>query len=173
MVSRDRENMAPLSNTPLGTSPWELSQSSGISASSGFAPAIYVVDDEPMVGEVINTILRLECFETRLFQDPVKALVAFTEADQRPELLISDYAMIPINGAELIHECLRLEPSLKTILISGNVSEEITQNLKIKPDAFISKPFQPKPFVKMVRSILADPRPATAPRPMRTLIWQS
>jgi DNA-binding NtrC family response regulator len=167
--------MAPLSNMPLGNPTSEGSkESSEVSDPEGMQPSIYVVDDEPMVGEVIDIILRLESFETRLFQDPVKALVAFTAAHHRPSLLISDFAMRPINGMELITECLRLQPGLRTILISSNVGEDIIENYEAKPDAFISKPFQPKPFVHLIRTILEESKsiPLPSPAPMRTLIWQ-
>jgi DNA-binding NarL/FixJ family response regulator len=63
--------------------------------------------------------------------------------------------MSPINGLELIERCKRVDPSLRTILYSGNVREEILQFYRVKPDGFLSKPFLPKALVDMVQNILA------------------
>ena len=62
--------------------------------------------------------------------------------------------MSPINGMELIERCKRVLPSLKTILYSGNVGEEIMQYYSTKPDGFLSKPFLPRTLVSVVNSVL-------------------
>ena len=116
--------------------------------------SIYVVDDEPMIAEIVSSILNLEGFNPTVFTDPRKALEAFIQADPKPELLMTDYVMGPMNGMELIHKCRTLAPSLKTILYSGNVSEDITNIYVFKPDAFLEKPFLPKTLLNLVQSVL-------------------
>ena len=117
---------------------------------------IYVVDDESMIGEVVEVILRLKGFQPKFFTDPELALQTLINEERKPELLLTDFLMSPINGMELIECCKRVQPGLKTILYSGNVGEEITQYYSVKPDGFVSKPFLPQTLVATVRSVLGQ-----------------
>jgi DNA-binding NtrC family response regulator len=119
-------------------------------------PLIFVVDDEVMIGEVVEAILNLEGFESHFFSDPMRALKAIGESERKPDLLLSDYVMTPINGMELIQRSKAVMPDLKTILYSGNVGEEITQLYPVKPDGFMSKPFLPKKLVGLVQKVLGE-----------------
>ena len=116
---------------------------------------IYVVDDESMIGEVVEVILKLKGFKPKFFTDPELALQTLANDDPKPDLLLTDFLMSPINGMELIERCKRVQPDLKTILYSGNVGEEIMQYYSVKPDGFVSKPFLPKTLVMMVKTVLA------------------
>ena len=116
---------------------------------------VYIVDDELLIGEVVEAILSLEGFEAKVFGNPEEAYRSFLEEPRRPELLISDFVMTPMNGMELIERCKEVQPNLKTILYSGNVSEEITSQYVTKPDGFMSKPFLPRTLISLVQSVLA------------------
>jgi DNA-binding NtrC family response regulator len=116
---------------------------------------IYVVDDEPMVGELLITILEMAGFQIKLFSNPTEALEAFIAANPRPTMLMADFVMPVLNGMELIEQCKRAQPTLKTLLYSGYVGAEVVQRYQVKPDFFIRKPFHPKNLVDTVRLILA------------------
>lgn len=117
---------------------------------------VYVVDDEPMIGEIVSSVLTMEGYSTQVFTDPHKAFAAFSQSSARPVLLVTDYVMGPMNGMELIHKCRGLSPELKTILYSGNVSEDITEIYVFKPDAFMEKPFLPRTLLDLVESVLQE-----------------
>jgi DNA-binding NtrC family response regulator len=131
-----------------------------IPATAGPAPlevaTIFIVDDEPMVGEVVDAVLKMAGYQTRLFQDPVSALRAFAEAHPRPRLLLTDFAMGELNGMELISRCLRAEPRLRTILFSGHVDETILKQYAVQPDCFLQKPLPPKALADTVHALLAS-----------------
>jgi DNA-binding NtrC family response regulator len=117
---------------------------------------IYVVDDAPMVGDLVATVLEMAGYQIGLFRKPAEAMKAFIAANPRPVLLLTDFNMDGLNGMELIEQCKRVQPTLKTILCSGTVGMEITQRYLIKPDHFIPKPFEPlNNLVDTVRLILA------------------
>jgi two-component system, cell cycle sensor histidine kinase and response regulator CckA len=118
-------------------------------------PSVFIVDDEAMVGEVVSVVLSLEGFHTRLFTSPTDAIEAFESATARPDLLITDYAMTPLNGVELIERFRQIEPNLRAILYSGNVEEEQLAEYRNAPNAFLSKPFLPKRLLQTVQSVLA------------------
>ena len=119
---------------------------------------IYVVDDERLVAEVVEAVLRLHRYKIRLFDNPEVALQAFMDADPKPDLLFTDYVMGEMNGLELIERCKKVHPKVKTILYSGSVGQEIWADHETKPDNFINKPFQPKALLEIVRKVLADRR---------------
>jgi CheY-like chemotaxis protein len=123
-------------------------------SSEKHTPCIFVVDDEPMIGEVVKAILEMEGFKVEVFRDPTAALAALQKSRQ-PDLLLTDFVMPSLNGMELIEQSKKANPGLKTILFSGNFGNEIMRYYPVKPDQFLSKPFQPKVLVAMIKSVLA------------------
>lgn len=125
-----------------------------LAGEKGSRGLIYVVDDEAMLLELAIMILEPLRFSVRTFRDPNSALAAFTAAQPRPILLITDYAMHHMNGMALIAACRRLEPHQKILLISGTVREDIYRDSPIKPDAYLAKPYHAQQLIEMVESTL-------------------
>jgi DNA-binding NtrC family response regulator len=115
---------------------------------------IYVVDDEVMIGDVVQIILRIEGYRPKFFPDPEAAWRSLIEEPSKPALLLTDYVMSPINGLELINRCKPKFPHLRTILYSGNASEELFERYPVRPDAFLRKPFLPRALLGLIRSVL-------------------
>jgi CheY-like chemotaxis protein len=116
---------------------------------------IYVVDDEPMLLELASVILEPHGYQIKTFRDPENALVQFTAAKPRPDLLITDYAMHTMNGMQLIQRFRDLEPAQKILLVSGTVGEDIFQGAEQRPDRFLPKPYKPDQFIRDVEELLA------------------
>ena len=115
---------------------------------------VYVVDDEPMVGDVVQAILKMGGYESVLFDNPKTAFQALSEANPKPTLLLTDFLMPQMTGRELIQHCKKVHPGLKTILYSGNVQEETVAFYPARPDRFLRKPFTPKTLIDLVQSVL-------------------
>jgi DNA-binding NtrC family response regulator len=122
----------------------------------GGKASVFIVDDEARVGEVVSMVLSLEGFKTRLFTSPKDALEALEATGEKPGLLITDYAMLPFNGIDLIEKCRRVTPGLRAILYSGNASDKDIAAYGTVPDAFLSKPFLPKQLIQTVQAVLAS-----------------
>lgn len=119
------------------------------------SPTVYVVDDEVCVLELAEAILIQEMgLKVQKFTDPEKALKAYETAKPVPPLVITDYAMGRMSGMDLIRECRRLNPTQKTMLISGTVDGEVFADAAVKPDVFLTKPYQVQDFVNKVRNLL-------------------
>jgi CheY-like chemotaxis protein len=58
-----------------------------------------------------------------------------------------------MNGLDLVHECKRINPRQKIILLSGTVDESIFANAQSKPDLFLAKPYLIPDFVASVRAL--------------------
>lgn len=115
---------------------------------------IVVVDDEPMVGELVQTIFSLEGWDAQVFQDPTEALQELRGWSGPPALLLTDFRMPGMNGMELIQGVKRKFPQLKTVLFSGNVDESIQNQYPQRADAFIRKPFYPQLLLDTVRKVI-------------------
>ncbi len=110
---------------------------------------IFVVDDEPMLLDLAAAILDPLGYDVRTFRDPKTALAEF--AKTKPTLVVTDYAMISMNGIQFIRECKRVHPDQKTLLVSGTVDEKIYANETIRPDGFLAKPYQVADFIASVQ----------------------
>jgi len=118
-------------------------------------PLIFVVDDEPMLLELASVILQPLGYTLKTFRDPDSAIKEFTDSNPQPALIITDYAMHNMNGMDLIHECRRLKPQQKIILVSGTVSQDVYRNSSVKPDLFLAKPYHAKQLVDAVENVLS------------------
>ncbi|MCD6049058.1 MAG: hybrid sensor histidine kinase/response regulator [Verrucomicrobia bacterium] len=110
-------------------------------ANSSVRRLVYIVDDEPMIGELVGSFLQMEGFAVEIFDHPVVALAAFRAADPKPIMLLTDFQMPEMSGLELIKECRALHPELRTISISGTMSPEDMADAGVIPDRFVRKPF--------------------------------
>lgn len=114
---------------------------------------VFVVDDEPMLLELAAVILKPLGCEVRTFRDPEMALKEF--AAVRPAVVITDYAMGRMSGMDLIRECRRLNPGQKMVLVSGTVDEHVFADAAVKPDRFLSKPYQIQELTDCIRELIA------------------
>lgn len=119
-------------------------------------PVIFVVDDEPMLLELNSVIIEPLGFRVRTFRDPDTAVRAFSLANPRPVLIVTDYAMHTMNGMDLIGACRRAEPKQKILLVSGTVDESIYRNATEKPDHFLAKPYQSRQLAELVRLMVSQ-----------------
>lgn len=125
----------------------------------GSKELVFIVDDEALLGQLADTVLSEQGYRTRCFIDPMDVLRAIRDDGVRPELLVTDYVMGGMTGLELIEECKRWHPTLRTILLSGTVSESYVHKFATQPDYFMPKPYPVASFVRVVDETL-HPSPA-------------
>ena len=119
----------------------------------GTKPRILLVDDEPSICAVLVSVLGNLGYDAVAISDPKAALQMLESTPDRPDLLITDFAMPQMSGLELIRRCKLFQPSLKTILASGEVDQpgEITDP---RPDAFLEKPFSTKALASLLTELV-------------------
>ncbi len=118
-------------------------------------PLLFIVDDEPMLLELASIILEPLGYHVRTFRDPEVALQAFASANPRPDLVITDFAMQPLNGLALMKAVRDLQPGQKVLMISGTVEEPLFQDPASNPDSFLAKPYQAKELLDAVKALVA------------------
>jgi DNA-binding response OmpR family regulator len=113
---------------------------------------VLVVDDEPIVREVVVKYLRREGFRTLEAGDG-NAAKALVEAE-RPDLVVLDL-MLP--GADGLSVCrwIRSQSSLPVIMLTarGEEADRIV-GLELGADDYVTKPFSPRELAARVRTVL-------------------
>ena len=114
---------------------------------------IFLVDDDPVLGDITKSILELSGFQIRFFLSPTDALKAVEEEDLKPDLLVTDFNMPELNGLQLIARCRAACPVLKSLLLSGTARSDELRREPIKADAFLPKPFLAADLLETIRRL--------------------
>lgn len=114
-------------------------------AELGRGQSILLVDDDDMARKPVALILQRLGYRVEAIAEPVRALELVVQQPGRFDLVITDFAMPTLTGAELASRIRALRPDLPIILLSGyvdpahNVSLEnsaITLELRKPADLF-------------------------------------
>ncbi|HTD67932.1 MAG TPA: response regulator [Candidatus Limnocylindria bacterium] len=116
---------------------------------------IYLVDDEEPLLTLAEVSLLADGYELKKFQDPAVAFESFTHEPRKPSLLLTDYAMGPMNGMELSAKCKSAHPALKILMVSGTAGPEVVHEAPGTVDKFMPKPYKPAELASTVRLLLA------------------
>ena len=127
-----------MSDTPPATSP---------------QPVAFIVDDEPMLLDLNESMLRSLGFNVQRFRAAELAFEAYEKSPIPPAIIVTDFAMHHMTGMDLMEACRKLHPDQKFLLVSGTVSAGVFANSPTKPDCFIPKPYAMDEFAAAVRSL--------------------
>jgi len=120
---------------------------------------ILVVDDEPMVREVVVAYLEREGFRVAEAADGAAALKLIHEAS--PDLVILDVMLPEIDGFSVLTE-IRKTGEMPVILLTARTEEpDRVLGLELGADDYVVKPFSPRELVARVRSVLRRSAPST------------
>jgi len=113
---------------------------------------VLVVDDEPMVRDVLARYLSREGFAVETASDGEQALAVF-EA-RPPRLVLLDLMLPRIDGLEVFQR-IRVRGSTPVIMLTARGEEtDRVVGLEIGADDYVTKPFSPREVVARVRAVL-------------------
>lgn len=116
-------------------------------------PLAYIVDDEPMLLDLNEAMLRSMGFEVRRFRAAEQALETYRLETFPPAIIITDFAMHRMTGLDLIEACRAIHPGQKFLLVSGTVNASVFDEAPTKPDHFMPKPYATDEFSAVVRRL--------------------
>ncbi len=120
---------------------------------------ILVVDDEPMVREVVVAYLEREGYQVDEASTGGAALKHIEESP--PDLVVLDVMLPEVDGFSVLTE-LRKAGNIPVILLTARTEEpDRVLGLELGADDYVVKPFSPRELVARVRSVLRR----TAPEP--------
>lgn len=113
---------------------------------------ILVVEDEPMVAEVVERYLRRDGHTIHVVYDGKSALDSFESF--QPDLIVLDVMLPGIDGMEV---CRRIRAQSQTPIIMLTArGEEIDKllGLGLGADDYVTKPFSPRELAARVKAVL-------------------
>ncbi|MEM6730889.1 MAG: response regulator, partial [Myxococcota bacterium] len=133
-----------------------LEQNQPMSAASKSA-RILVVDDEPVILDILRDVLEYEGFDVTTVGDGGLALERIQA--EAFDLLLTDLKMPRIDGLELIRQIaeLGIGERFKTVIMTGfGTVETAVDAMKNGAFDYILKPFKPEDVVRLIRRALAE-----------------
>jgi DNA-binding response OmpR family regulator len=126
---------------------------------------VLIVDDEPMVRDVLERYLRSEGYEVQIAADGEEALRRADDGD--PDLILLDLMLPKLDGYEVFTRMREAGRRTPVIMLTarGEETDRIV-GLDLGADDYVTKPFSPREVVSRVRAVLrrsGGPAPAGMP----------
>jgi len=123
----------------------------------GGRETILIVEDEPVLRELIREVLQEYDYHVIEAGSGVEALRVWDEFDGKVDLLLTDMVMPEgMNGRELAAQLKKRKPGLKVIYSSGYSPEATGKDFGHSDTVFLSKPYLPPQLARTVRQCLDD-----------------
>lgn len=113
------------------------------------SPLALVVDDEPLVRQLVCSVLARSGWRTVEATDGVAALGL--SLDGRVDLLITDYEMPAMTGTEVASEFRQRMPDLPVLMISGVAA--VAAVAMHRRYSFLRKPFELDELMSLVKTL--------------------
>ena len=116
---------------------------------------ILVIDDDPMILDLISEILKPKGYHLDLCASSGQALEMLI--DYKYNLMLIDSKLPGITGPELLKYCKEHHPATEVVIITGNPElEEAVSSLKIGAFDYLSKPFTVQKLLSTVEAALTQ-----------------
>jgi signal transduction histidine kinase/ActR/RegA family two-component response regulator len=118
---------------------------------------ILLVDDEPLVRDVMQQALKGAGYHVLAAPDAEAALALLRSTHVRVDLLCTDGILPGIGVKQLIDDFRQRYPRAPVVVCSGHIEEELVRRQIAQGDyAFIAKPFTPQELVRKIAEQIVD-----------------
>ncbi len=116
---------------------------------------VAVIDDEPIVGKRLQSLLGRAAYKIETFTDPRAAIARIDEKDF--DIVISDIVMGEVDGIRVLEHVLSRTPRAKVIMITGYAMMSMARRAMDRGAFdFIAKPFKPDELRQVVERAAAE-----------------
>jgi CheY-like chemotaxis protein len=119
---------------------------------------VLVVDDEPLIGKAVSSVLKAEGFEVEWLDDGRDALVRIRRTPCLV-LVLLDVMMPHINGFDVLRQ-IRAQEGLQRLpvaMLTAHADPEyVAEGLRAGADGYILKPFKPAKLIHYVHETLSQ-----------------
>jgi two-component system, cell cycle sensor histidine kinase and response regulator CckA len=124
---------------------------------AGEGKTILLVEDDAMIREMAEDLLKSYGYRTLVAALPSEALDLAAGLGGPIDLLVSDVVMPQMNGPELHERLLESQARLPVLYISGYTGNVVLHKDTLEMETtFLTKPFTLEQFLERIRQILAD-----------------
>jgi PAS domain S-box-containing protein len=133
---------------------YQSSPQLSVEVQGGFE-TILIVEDEPMLRELLLTLLASKGYDVLAAEDGNKAVELYTSRHEDIALVISDMGLPLLSGEDVFKHIQRINPHAKVILASGFVEPLLkSELLKSGVQDFIQKPYTLNEVLQKTRKVL-------------------
>ncbi len=119
---------------------------------------ILLVEDQPALRELMQTILERQGYRVLSAESPTQALEKAKSSAGAIHLLVTDVIMPGMNGRSLAEELRSTRPQMKVLFISGYTDDMVLQHGQLEVGmGFLPKPFSPETLGHKIREVLDRP----------------
>jgi len=125
------------------------------SAPSGYGETIMMVDDEEQILDITRDYLSRLGYQVETYQDAAEALMAFSNAPHRYNIIITDQTMPHKTGIELCMAVKHVRPECAVILCSGYstvLNDETLERAGV--NIFLQKPLLLQKLAASIRELI-------------------
>lgn len=115
---------------------------------------ILVIDDDEIVRQVLEMLLKDLGYEVISSSDPYEAISIFDLNKDSIDLVISDMIMPKLNGKELFYRIKEIKNNLRFILLSGYTKNNVDEKFLNDIDLFLEKPIRKDVLEKEIKKCL-------------------
>ncbi|CEZ26937.1 DNA-binding response regulator [Mycobacterium tuberculosis] len=114
---------------------------------------VLVVDDEPVLAEMVSMALRYEGWNITPAGDGSSAIAAARR--QRPDVVVLDVMLPDMSGLDVLHKLRSENPGLPVLLLTAkDAVEDRIAGLTAGGDDYVTKPFSIEEVVLRLRALL-------------------
>lgn len=115
--------------------------------------SVLVVDDEPVLAEMVSMALRYEGWDIATAQDGASAVAAARA--ERPDVVVLDVMLPDMSGLDVLHKLRKDNPRLPVLLLTAkDAVEDRIAGLTAGGDDYVTKPFSIEEVVLRLRALL-------------------
>ena len=121
---------------------------------------ILVIDDEPGIRDLLDTMLSRKGYEVVLAESGRKGLEFFRR--ERPDVIVLDLKMPGMDGLTVLQQVRSLNPKQPVIILTGAGTPETEQQVRaLGVTEFVEKEFSLHLLGDSLKRLLNDPDPST------------
>jgi len=121
---------------------------------------VLVIDDEPGIRSLLDTLLRRKGYAVVLADGGRKGLELFRR--ERPDVIVLDLKMPEMDGVTVLQQIRSLNPDQPVIILTGAGTPEREQQVRtLGVTEFVEKEFSLHRLGNALKRILKTPHPAT------------
>ena len=121
---------------------------------------ILVIDDEPGIRDLLDTLLRRKGYDVVVAESGQKGLEVFHR--ERPDVVVLDLKMPGMDGLTVLQEVRRLNPLQPVIVLTGAATAEAEEQVRVLGvTEFVEKEFSLHHLGDSLKRLLVHANPST------------
>ncbi len=134
---------------------------------------VLLVDDEPPVAKALGRVLKRAGFEVELAASGAEALEKASAG--APDIVISDFRMSGMDGAELLAQIKKQCPLTLRLMLSGYADSQSLLTAIHEGDIcrFLAKPWEEREIVALLHKLVAERDLLASLRPIERPVLKS